>query len=118
MSLFFVFLLTPWLAFAQSNGDATVFVENEITVHLVTVGLEGHVFAPDAITANPGDKLMFQFYAGNHSVIQSEYGWPCVPSEAVDGQSGFYSGPQLYATDDSVRVSHFTFHPPQPYANC
>ncbi|KAF7186764.1 Extracellular serine-rich protein [Pseudocercospora fuligena] len=109
--LFTVFLsclFTPLLSHAQDDGNATVFVENEITVHLVTVGLEGHVFAPDAITANPGDKLMFQFYAGNHSAIESEYGWPCVPTEAIDGTDGFYSGPQENATDDNPTVWNYT----------
>ncbi|KXT04158.1 hypothetical protein AC578_44 [Pseudocercospora eumusae] len=101
-------LFTPALSHAQNDGNATVFIENEITVHLVTVGLLGHVFAPDAIIANPGDKLMFQFYAGNHSAIQSEYGWPCVPTEAVDGTDGFYSGPQENATRYNPTVWNYT----------
>lgn len=43
--------------------------------------------------ANVGDTIEFQFYPTNHSVIRSEYGYPCVPYEdtGVD-KVGFFSG--------------------------
>ncbi|PIA92676.1 hypothetical protein CB0940_04910 [Cercospora beticola] len=83
----------------NGTGDR-IFMEDEIGVHLVTVGKVSHEFVPNLVVASPGDKIMFQFSSGNHSVIQSLYEWPCVASGAVDGRTVFASPPQAEATDE------------------
>jgi len=59
------------------------------TVHDVTVGQPGGVlqFNPDAISAQPGDQVVFHFNPKNHSVTQSSFASPCGLKEG-----GFNSG--------------------------
>jgi plastocyanin len=80
-------------------------VENEITVHTITVGEKQHYFTPNSINALPGDIVTFKFWPGNHSVIRAEFGYPCVPyQELRDSDSpGFYSGVQSPDAIDVVR---------------
>lgn len=78
-------LFTPRLICAQQ-------IQGEVTVHEVNVGRDR--FFPDSIVANPDDIVTFVFRDGNHSVIQSMYGWPCVPRAAITGVHGFHSGKQ------------------------
>src|SRR5579862_6344913 len=49
-------------------------------VHIVQVGNGGLKFSPDSLTANAGDSVEFQFNPLNHSVVQSSFQAPCVPS--------------------------------------
>ncbi|EME85773.1 uncharacterized protein MYCFIDRAFT_193997 [Pseudocercospora fijiensis CIRAD86] len=72
------------------NSTTPTSMEGEITIHTINVGSD--TFYPNSIIANPEDKVMFVFHDGNHSVIQSLYGWPCQPQAAVTGQEGFHSG--------------------------
>ena len=72
------------------NSTTPTSIEGEITIHTINVGSDA--FYPNSIVANPADKVMFIFHDGNHSVIQSLYGWPCQPQAAVTGQEGFHSG--------------------------
>ncbi|KAI8219482.1 putative GPI-anchored cupredoxin [Colletotrichum sp. SAR 10_86] len=47
----------------------------------------------DPITPTPFYKWIF--YPDGHSVIRSEFGYPCTPYEYIDvGRQGFYSGPE------------------------
>lgn len=137
--------LASWLAaqvtWAQvgetgPNNDTEstqTLIEDEITIHRVTVGLLEHEFHPNSIIANPGmysktwatinahgdrtttasvtprdlqrrllililwpgDKVVFEFYPGNHSVIESLYKWPCIPKGAYTGSC---DDPQLLST--------------------
>lgn len=48
-----------------------------VAVHTVTVGEAGNAFVPDTLYANAGDIITFQFYPTNHSVIRSQYAYPC-----------------------------------------
>ncbi|KXT12409.1 hypothetical protein AC579_10284 [Pseudocercospora musae] len=74
-----------------ADGSTTpTSIEGEITIHTINVGSDA--FYPNTIVANPADKVMFIFRDGNHSVIQSLYGWPCQPQAAVTGEEGFHSG--------------------------
>ncbi|KAF7186069.1 hypothetical protein HII31_12596, partial [Pseudocercospora fuligena] len=72
------------------NSTTPTSIEGEITIHTINVGSDA--FYPNSIVANPADKVMFIFHDGNHSVIQSLYGWPCQPQAAVTGEEGFHSG--------------------------
>ena len=53
----------------------------------VAVGKDGLVFTPDSVTADKGDMLDFHFYPDEHSVTQSTFDKPCVPSN-----NGVFSG--------------------------
>ncbi|MCJ1395520.1 hypothetical protein MMC18_008406 [Xylographa bjoerkii] len=60
------------------------------TTHDVTVGANSQlVFSPNIITAAIGDKVNFHFFSKNHSVSQSTFGAPCVPSSSFAIFSGF-----------------------------
>jgi plastocyanin len=78
------------------NSTTPTVIENEITVHKISVGETQHYFTPNSINALPGDIVMFSFWPGNHSVIRAEYGFPCIPYEDVQENEahGFYSGVQ------------------------
>ncbi|GIZ44238.1 hypothetical protein CKM354_000744200 [Cercospora kikuchii] len=97
----------------NGTGDR-IFMEDEITVHLVTVGKVSHEFVPNLVVASPGDKIMFEFSSGNHSVIQSLYEWPCVASGAVDGRTGFASPPQAEATNELPTYWNLTINNTDP----
>ncbi|KAF7858931.1 hypothetical protein EAF04_008972 [Stromatinia cepivora] len=58
----------------------------------VIVGGSGLTFVPNALTVQVGDTVKFQFF-GNHSVAQSTYDSPCVPSDHAPIFSGVISGP-------------------------
>ncbi|KAI0392507.1 hypothetical protein F5Y17DRAFT_358296 [Xylariaceae sp. FL0594] len=65
------------------------------TVHVVTVSNKANakIFTPDNLKAAPGDMIQFQFLAGNHSVVQSNFDNPCTPiHQHVANATGFFSG--------------------------
>ncbi|KAI1425569.1 Cupredoxin [Xylaria sp. FL1777] len=65
------------------------------TVHVVSVSSSNNslAFYPDNLKANVGDMVQFQFLAGNHSVVQSNFDNPCTPIQAhVANQTGVFSG--------------------------
>ncbi|KAK5120465.1 hypothetical protein LTR85_006120 [Meristemomyces frigidus] len=82
---------------SQTSSSSPTSTDGEITIHTITVGEVENQFSPDNITATPGDIVTFVFYPSNHSVIQSVYGYPCIPSEDVTDQQGFFSGFQPIA---------------------
>ncbi|KAL4243242.1 Cupredoxin [Abortiporus biennis] len=73
------------LTLAVSAVVAPVFAE----IHNVVVGnANGQtIYTPEAISANPGDQVVFQFQQKNHTATQSSFANPC---GALDG--GFDSG--------------------------
>ncbi|TGO26764.1 hypothetical protein BPAE_0053g00170 [Botrytis paeoniae] len=64
----------------------------------VVVGGSGLTFVPNALTVQVGDTVKFQFF-GNHSVAQSTYDSPCVPSDHAPIFSGVISGPDPSSND-------------------
>jgi plastocyanin len=60
------------------------------TVHDVQVGSANGTlaFQPEAISANPGDQVVFHFYPKNHTVTQSSFASPCGPKDGGI-ESGF-----------------------------
>lgn len=48
------------------------------TTHAVSVGEGALVFNPETVTAAIGDKVTFEFYPRNHSVVQSAFDAPLV----------------------------------------
>jgi len=64
----------------QPGGTGTMVMS--AATHVVTVGGDlGRAFFPADIAANPGDTILFNFMAQNHSVTQSGFDTPCVPLE-------------------------------------
>ncbi|KAJ8120941.1 hypothetical protein ONZ43_g2488 [Nemania bipapillata] len=64
-------------------------------VHVVSVSSTNGslAFFPDNLTAAAGDMIQFQFRAGNHSVVQSNFDNPCTPIQAhVANATGMFSG--------------------------
>lgn len=78
-----------------SSSITTTFSTSTTTstgsvTHTVQVGPKSspHAYVPHNLTANPGDVVVFEFYPTNHSVVQADFGAPCVPASG----SYFYSG--------------------------
>ncbi|KAJ5502609.1 Cupredoxin [Penicillium fimorum] len=76
---------------ASSTATATTSSSTGITTHTIQVGPKTnlHQFDPPEIKANVGDIVVFEFYPTNHSVVQADYGAPCMPANG----DIFYSGP-------------------------
>jgi hypothetical protein len=47
--------------------------------HLVEVGKNGLTYTPPFITANIGDEVQMNFFANNHTLVQSSFQDPCEP---------------------------------------
>ncbi|RYP80806.1 hypothetical protein DL769_002276 [Monosporascus sp. CRB-8-3] len=74
-------------------------------LHVVSVSGEGEwalKFMPDNIKAAAGDMIQFQFRAGNHSVVQSNFDNPCEPIKMHTDTEGFYSGYQPVAASEEM----------------
>lgn len=84
------------LAVAQTAPAGTV------KTHVINVGRTpasgggvGLTFEPDTVQAAIGDHVQFQFWVGNHSVVQSNFDSPCQPLPQTTGANataGFSSG--------------------------
>jgi plastocyanin len=64
-------------------------------VHVVSVSSSNNSLAyyPDNLKAAAGDMIQFQFLAGNHSVVQSNFDNPCTPIQLhVANATGMFSG--------------------------
>ncbi|KAF1353534.1 hypothetical protein BDV97DRAFT_291157 [Delphinella strobiligena] len=63
------------------------------SVQIVDVGDATNKFSPDVLTANVGDIISFRFFPANHSVVQAEYGFPCIPLSTMNTSAlSFFSG--------------------------
>jgi plastocyanin len=64
------------------------------TVHVVSVSNSSGAiaFSPDSITVPTGDMIQFQFLAGNHSVVQSNFDNACQPISLHSTTTGIFSG--------------------------
>jgi len=95
-----VFLSNALLAAAQANASATVQIASSMTgtsspanpnlgseqgPWVVSVGSDSGalVFSPSTITANAGDEVQFVFYGRNHSLADSSFDDPCVPTNKI-----------------------------------
>jgi plastocyanin len=72
---------------SQNNKPSPVKGAHGAT-HTVAVGRGGLKFEPDNIFAEVGDIVEFHYLPKNHSVAQSSFANPCVPS----GEDAFFSG--------------------------
>lgn len=75
--LIFLLVLLP-LVFAQDVVN-------------VDVGKDGLTFSPETVTAANGSTINFHFFPVVHSVAQSSFDSPCVPSGPDAIFSGFFS---------------------------
>jgi len=62
--------------------------------HRIIVGGDTLTYNPSNITAQPGDRVTFEFHVKNHTVTQSSFDSPCqkLSSSSTSGQLGFDSG--------------------------
>jgi plastocyanin len=96
LSLFATSLALPQYSYDIASAAAQV--------HKVVVGGSSLTYTPEAIAANPGDIVMFEFHQKNHTVTQSSFAGPC---SHVDG--GFKSGFMPVAVDaTSFPVFNYT----------
>ncbi|KAK8200793.1 hypothetical protein M8818_006109 [Zalaria obscura] len=79
---------------AEAPISATSTKTNTPTVHTVSVSFAGsNAYSPNSLNASAGDIISFVFYAANHTVIRSAFGYPCIPYEDLGpGKQGFFSG--------------------------
>ncbi|KAL7798186.1 hypothetical protein V8C37DRAFT_247745 [Trichoderma ceciliae] len=50
-------------------------------------------YYPDNVKAAPGSMIQFQFWAGNHTVTQSDFDHPCTPISQINSSvAGIWSG--------------------------
>jgi len=56
--------------------------------HVVQVGKDGLRYTPPFITAVPGDYVQFEFFALNHTLVQSSFNKPCEPID----EHGIFAG--------------------------
>ncbi len=49
------------------------------TTHVVDVGKNGLTYTPPFIYAKPGDRVQLNFFAANHTLVQSDFATPCEP---------------------------------------
>jgi len=63
-------------------------------VHVVSVAdaTNSLKYTPDNLKADVGDKVQFQFIAGNHTVTQSTFDQPCQPISMNSNITGIFSG--------------------------
>ncbi|PPQ98734.1 hypothetical protein CVT26_010034 [Gymnopilus dilepis] len=74
------------------------------TVIDVQVGASGQLaYSPEAISAKPGDQVVFHFHAKNHTVTQSSFASPCGKKDG-----GFNSGFQPVAANQTDNLPTFT----------
>ncbi|KAI9675190.1 MAG: hypothetical protein M1829_003550 [Trizodia sp. TS-e1964] len=71
----------------------------------VTVGQNGLKFNPESITAAVGEKITFQFYPNNHSVVAAAFDSPCTPRT---GANALFSG-FSFATASGQSPSTFVY---------
>lgn len=73
----------------------------------VDVGKDGLTFSPETVTAVNGSTINFHFYPVVHSVAQSSFDSPCVPSGPDAIFSGFFSPSSGVASSMfSMNLSH------------
>lgn len=66
----------------DSGAESGAELECEPPVtYVVDVGKNNLTFTPSQITAKIGDYVQFNFYAKNHTVVQSTFENPCFPAE-------------------------------------
>ncbi|KAI5821415.1 phosphatidylethanolamine-binding protein [Pyronema omphalodes] len=75
-----------------------------VTHKVIVGGPSGLVYTPEFVQASPGDKVVFDFLARNHTVTQSTLENPCV---LMPGgmKSGFRANPQSIAGKETFEVT-------------
>ncbi|KAF7559218.1 hypothetical protein G7046_g4948 [Stylonectria norvegica] len=92
------FVVAALASFAQALDVQVVSVGKNTATN--TTGLK---FWPEKITAEVGTMVQFQFWAGNHTVTQSNFDDPCIPISNINSSiKGIYSGFQPVAASSAM----------------
>jgi len=89
---------------------ATTTASSSGSVHTVSVGNGALAYSPNSIVAAVGDTVEFHFYPPEHSVAQSSFDAPCVPS----GPTAFFSGPFSQSSGQNANVFTLTINDTNP----
>jgi plastocyanin len=95
---------------STAAGPATTTASSSGSVHTVTVGNGAFAFSPNSIVAAINDTVEFHFYPPEHSVAQSLFDAPCVPS----GPTAFFSGPISTTSGQNANVFTLTINDTNP----
>jgi len=93
-----------------TSAPATTTASSSGTVHTVAVGNDALAFSPNSITAAVGDTIEYHFYPPEHSVAQSSFDTPCVPS----GPTAFFSGLFTQSSGQNANVFTLTVNDTNP----
>jgi plastocyanin len=105
LSRFLVVALIPFVAAqygnsgassSSSSAKASPTASASSSAQTVMVGQNGFTFSPDSVVVAQGKSVVFQFYPGDHSVVQGSFDNPCQPANSSGFASGFVnsnSGP-------------------------
>ena len=72
---------------ASSSSSANADATSNSEIHEIMGGQNGCISTPNSLTADTGDTVRVHFFPGQHSVAQSTFQSPCVPS----GPNAIYS---------------------------
>ncbi|KAE8330927.1 Cupredoxin [Aspergillus sergii] len=95
---------------SSSTTSISIGTASPSAVQTVDVGEHGFSFDPDTLKVDPGGKVEFHFYPGNHSVAQASFSNPCHPMN----DSSFFSGFIAPATGESDTVFTVTVNDTKP----
>ncbi|PNY29954.1 Uncharacterized protein TCAP_00119 [Tolypocladium capitatum] len=95
--------------FTSLVAAALLSVAQATDVHVVAVGKNpvnnqtALQYFPDKVTAEPGSMVQFQFWAGNHTVTQSNFDNPCLPISSINSSvAGIFSSFQPAAASEAM----------------
>jgi plastocyanin len=69
----------PTVTSATYSSAAVTYATNTPVTHIVEVGKNGLKYTPPFITAKIGDEVQMNFFALNHTLVQSSFQDPCEP---------------------------------------
>jgi len=81
---------------STTSAAATTTSSAASSTQTIAVGQNGLQFSPNSVVVAPGKTVVFQFYPGNHSLVEGSFDSPCQPLSSSSFFSGFIdssSGP-------------------------
>ncbi|KAL4744514.1 hypothetical protein BDW72DRAFT_199511 [Aspergillus terricola var. indicus] len=127
MLAYILVFMTMVCALGAIDIDVDIGLAEQLSsqaLHEIHVGLaDAQLFVPNQINANIGDKIVFIFHGGNHTLTQSSLEAPCVPAAEFDsGFKNFNSHQQdeisLTLTVTSLQPQWFFCKQENPSSHC
>jgi plastocyanin len=109
-------VLAQYYGSSDSSTSASVAVaaasataSSSSSMQTIMVGNGGFKFSPDTLTVKPGNSVVFQFYPGGHSAVQSSFDKPCAPLNDSSFSSGTVNSDSGPAVSWKTRIVVFRF---------